>query len=116
MTVNPEIQRIADTIRQAVPTERIYLFGSHAYGTPHKGSDYDFYVIIPEGSMRPIEAMQKSYRALYPIASSIPNVDVVASTQSNFDVMRRRVNSIEEDIAEKGVLLYERHGLGAQMA
>jgi len=116
MAVNQEIQKITELIRQTVPAERIYLFGSHAYGTPHKDSDYDFYVIIPEGSMRPIEAMQKAYRALYPIAASIPNVDVVASTQRNFDLMRRRTNTIEGDIAEKGVLLYERHSLGTQVA
>jgi predicted nucleotidyltransferase len=116
MAVNQEIQKIAEIIRQAVPAERIYLFGSHAYGTPNEHSDYDFYVIIPDGSMRPIEAMQKAYRALYPMASTIPNVDVVASTQRNFDVMRHRVNTIEEDIAGKGVLLYERYGLGTQVA
>ena len=115
MTVNPEIQRIADAIQQAVPAERIYLFGSHAYGTPHKDSDYDFYVIIPEGSMRPIEAMQEAQVALISLGN-IPAVDVVAKTQSKFDQMRNWVNTIEKDVAQKGVLLYERQGLGAQMA
>jgi len=113
MTVSPEIKRIADTIRQAVPAERIYLFGSHAYGTPHKDSDYDFYVIIPEGSMRPIEAMQQAQRALIPLGHRIPPVDVKAATQSKFDQRRNWVNTVEKDVAQKGVLLYERRGLGA---
>jgi len=115
MAVNQEIQRIADTIRQAVPVEKIYLFGSHAYGTPHKGSDYDFYLIIPEGSMRPIEAMQKACRALYPLRN-IPSVDVLANTQKKFDLMNGWVNTVEKDVAQKGVLLYDQHGLGSQMA
>ena len=115
MAVTPEIQRIADTIRDAVPAERIYLFGSHAYGTPREDSDYDFYVIIPEGSMRPIEAMQEAQVALISLGG-IPAVDVKAATQRKFDLMRNWVNTVEKDVAQKGVLLYERRGLGAQMA
>ena len=116
MIVSPEIQRIADAIRQAVPTEKLYLFGSYAYGTPHENSDYDFYIIIPDGSMRPIEAMQEAQRALIPFGAHIPDVDVLAGTQSKFDQMRGWINTVERDIAAKGVLLYERHGLGAQVA
>jgi len=112
MTMNQDIQTIAEVIRQAVPADKIYLFGSYAYGTPHAHSDYDFYIIIPEDSMRPIEAMQKAYRALYPL-DDIPAVDVVASTQKSFDVMQNRVNTIEKDVAQKGVLLYERYGVGS---
>ena len=116
MAVTPEIQQIADIIRQAVPAERIYLFGSHAYGTPHKHSDYDFYVIIPDGSMRPIEAAQKAYQALSPMGSNRPSVDIVAGTQSKFEIMRGRIGAVEKDVAAKGVVLYERHGLGQQVA
>jgi predicted nucleotidyltransferase len=112
MTVTNEIQMIADTIRSAVPAEKIYLFGSYAYGTPNANSDYDFYVIIPEGVMRPIEAMQKSYRALYSL-KNIPDVDIVANTQNKFDLMRGRINTIEQDVAQKGVVLFERHDMGA---
>jgi len=115
MINSSEIQRITDAIRQAVPAERIYLFGSYAYGQPNEDSDYDFYVIIPEGSMRPIEAMQQAQRALIPLGN-IPAVDVLAKTQSKFDQMRNWVNTVEKDVAQKGVLLYEQRGVGAQMA
>jgi hypothetical protein len=64
--------------------------------------------------MRPIEAMQKACRALYPLGD-IPAVDVVASTQKSFDRMRGRVNTIEKDVAQKGVLLFERYGMGTKM-
>ena len=107
MTVTPEIQHIADTIRQAVPVEKIYLFGSYAYGTPHKDSDYDFYLIIPDGAMRPIEAMQGAHRSLIPLRD-IPAVDVKAGTQRKFDQLRNWVGTVEKDVAAKGVLLYER--------
>ena len=112
MIITQDIKTIADTIRKAVPAEKIYLFGSRAYGTPNEYSDYDFYIIIPEDSMRPIEAMQKAHRALYVLGTSIPDVDVIASTQKSFDTMRERINTIEKEVARKGVLLYERHGMG----
>ena len=110
-----EIRQITELFKQAVPVERIYLFGSHAYGTPHKDSDYDFYLIIPEDSMRPIEAMQEAQVALIPLGN-IPAVDVKAATQRKFDQMRGWVNTVEKEVAQKGVLLYERRGMGAQMA
>ena len=115
MAITPEIQQIAELIRQAVPAERIYLFGSHAYGTPHKHSDYDFYVVIPDGSMRPIEAAQRAQRALIPLKGIGP-VDIVAGTQSKFEIMRGRIGAVEKDVAAKGVVVYERHSLDQQVA
>jgi len=41
----------------------------------HKDSDFDIYVVIPDDSMRPIEAMQKTGRALS--RKDIRAVDVI---------------------------------------
>jgi predicted nucleotidyltransferase len=108
MDAKESIKRITNAIAGAVPAEKIYLFGSYAYGVPNKNSDFDFYVIIPENSMRPIEAMRQSQRALCVLEPDAPPIDVVASTQSKFDIMSNRINTIEKEIAQKGVLLYER--------
>ncbi|MCL1873413.1 MAG: nucleotidyltransferase domain-containing protein [Clostridiales bacterium] len=48
MAVNQEIINITEAIKQAVTAEKIYLFGSYAYGTPSKYSDYDFFVVISD--------------------------------------------------------------------
>ena len=104
MAVNQEIQRIADTIRQAVPVEKIYLFGSYAYGTPHKDSDYDFYLIIPEGSMRPMEAMQQAQWALTRKMRRTKPIDILASTRSEFDEMKKLI-TLERTIDRKGIAL-----------
>ena len=53
MEFNQEIINITEAIKQAIPAERIYLFGSHAYGKPNPNSDYDFFVVIPDGGIRP---------------------------------------------------------------
>lgn len=108
-----DLDAITDTIRDAVPTEKIYLFGSHAYGTPNIDSDYDFYVIIPDASMRPIEAMQKIYRALSKTKMRIP-IDVLASYSSKFNE-RKQLSTLENKIAKEGVLLYERDGFNIPM-
>jgi len=115
MAVTPEIQKIADTIRQAVPAERIYLFGSHAYGTPNEHSDYDFFLIIPDGMMRPIEARKLAKRSLIPLRLGAP-VDVLAATHSGFSDMRDKINSVEKEVAQKGVLLFDRRTMGTAVA
>ncbi len=61
--MDPAARRELETIKQAildtVRANGIYLFGSYASGTPDKDSDFDVYVVIPDDSMRPIEARQK---------------------------------------------------------
>ncbi len=53
------IAEIKEQILNTVDVSQIYLFGSYARGTQNSHSDYDFFVVIPDGSMRPLEAMQK---------------------------------------------------------
>lgn len=107
MQTSQDIMTIAETIRETVDCEKIYLFGSHAYGIPNDDSDYDIYVIIPDDAIRPIEVMQKIYNALAKSKMIIP-VDVLAVYASNFQ-QRSKLRTLERKIAREGVLLYERH-------
>jgi predicted nucleotidyltransferase len=50
--VTEEMQNIINALIEELPIEKIYLFGSHAYGTPTDDSDYDFYVLIPNGGIK----------------------------------------------------------------
>jgi predicted nucleotidyltransferase len=100
-----EITAIRDKIVEAVPVEKIYLFGSYAYGTPKEESDYDFYVVIPNGSMRPVEAMQSIYRSMRGIKRK--PMDILAGTVDTFE-RRRSQLTLERTIAENGVVLYEK--------
>ncbi|MDR1051627.1 MAG: nucleotidyltransferase domain-containing protein [Deltaproteobacteria bacterium] len=38
--------------KSAVDCDKIYLFGSYAYGEPTEDSDLDFYVVVPNDSER----------------------------------------------------------------
>ena len=42
-----EIRRFARRVAERFQPEKIILFGSHAYGTPHADSDVDIPVIMP---------------------------------------------------------------------
>jgi len=105
MVMTDEILQIKDTIIKTVPTEKIYLFGSYAYGTPNDNSDYDFYVVIPDGSMRPLDALGDIYMAMRGMKRR--PADILAGTTEIFE-RRSKQLTLERTIAEKGVVLYER--------
>jgi predicted nucleotidyltransferase len=105
MVAPKDIQVIADTILDAVPAESIYLFGSYAYGTPGPSSDYDFFIVVPDNSMRPIEAMRKAQRALAANKRTKP-IDVLAATRMDFARRRAHPNSLEYRVAHEGILLH----------
>jgi predicted nucleotidyltransferase len=106
MAVNQEILNITEAIKAAVPAERIYLFGSYAYGIPNEDSDYDFFVVIPDGSMRPLDAMKQARRSLRTVNRKTP-VDILADYKSRFDD-RKQFNTLERKVATEGMVLYER--------
>src|SRR5947208_15929680 len=41
------IRRFARQVAERFQPEKIILFGSHAYGTPHEDSDVDILVVMP---------------------------------------------------------------------
>ena len=62
-----KLKQISNVIKQSVQAEKIYLFGSYAYGTPNTDSDFDICVIIPDNAIRPVDAIKTIRRALpYP--------------------------------------------------
>jgi predicted nucleotidyltransferase len=108
MPINDEILAIKDTIVKSVDPEKVYLFGSYANGTPHKDSDYDFYVVLQDDSpIKPLDAMRQIRRKLMSIDSWTP-VDLLANYKNRFE-FRSNELTIERRIAKDGVILYERH-------
>ena len=56
------LEELTGIISRTVTVEQIYLFGSYAYGTPNGDSDLDLYVVIPDGSIPPAEAVKRIRR------------------------------------------------------
>ena len=108
-----EIMAITEIIKETVDCEKIYLFGSYAYGEPHKDSDLDFYVVIPDDADRPIEVMHQIRMNLGVLGRTMP-VDIIATRSSRFADLSV-LPSMERKIVREGVLLYEQAGLSQRM-
>ena len=106
MVLNNEITIITEAIKSAIPVERIYLFGSYANGKPSQESDYDFFVLIPDGELKPLDAMREARYSLIPLNRKTP-VDIIADYKSRFE-QRSKLNTLERKIANEGMILYER--------
>ena len=102
-----EIYKIKDIILNTVAVSKIYLFGSYARGTQTPHSDYDFFVVVPNDSIRPLEVMQKIYCALAKETRFIP-VDILASYEEDFERRKNIQATIERTVKNEGVLLYEK--------
>ncbi|MCL2059179.1 MAG: nucleotidyltransferase domain-containing protein [Oscillospiraceae bacterium] len=98
-----EINEIVNIIHNVIPVIEIYIFGSFANGTAGEDSDYDFYVVIPDNSLRAREATWKIREAL--VGKQKRGIDMLVGTQSKF---KNNINtySIENEVAKTGVKLY----------
>jgi predicted nucleotidyltransferase len=103
--INREILNITEAIKQTVPVERIYLFGSYAYGTPNAYSDYDFFIVTPDDGINPIDVARNVRRAIAHIKRHTP-VDIVTNSSSRFDELAK-LPTLERTVAKEGMLLYE---------
>jgi predicted nucleotidyltransferase len=105
--INDDILAIKDSILKTVGDDygKIILFGSYAYRTQRKDSDYDFYVVLKDGGKKLILVLQNIYRQM--CDRGYTPIDVLADYQSQFN-WRSSQPTIERTILNTGVVLYER--------
>ena len=103
--IRKQLDTICRIIQETVEVEKIYLFGSYAYGTPNKDSDFDIYVVIPDGGRNPFDAMRDIVGALF-YRVNMP-VDVLADYASRFQKYKEGP-TLQRKIIREGVLLYDR--------
>ena len=100
---NEEILQMKDRIVDELSPLQVYLFGSCAYGTPGPDSDYDIYIVIGDDQTDWHEQTVRAYKAIRSIRTR--PVDILVGTKSEFE-RRKRYVSIEQEVAQKGILLY----------
>ncbi len=61
---------------------KIYIFGSYAWGQPHKDSDLDLMVIVKESSTKPLHRAKPGLLALADLEIA---KEVLVLTQDEFD-------------------------------
>jgi predicted nucleotidyltransferase len=104
-TIDQEI--LDEAVRRIVSIlkpEAIYLYGSHAYGQPHRDSDVDLFVVVGDSSQSPHERAVAAYRALRGLF--VP-AEVKVATRAEFERQAQWSSSIERIVQDKGKVLYE---------
>jgi len=103
-TIQKELDKLKELIINAIPVEQIYLFGSHAYGIPHKYSDLDLYIVLKDDvPMRDLDAGLQ-IRIAIARKKSMP-VDIVAKKKKDF-ISRLDDITLERTVNRDGILIY----------
>jgi predicted nucleotidyltransferase len=104
-SIHNELNTLINIIVDTVPVEQIYLFGSYAYGTPHKDSDLDLYVVLKdEVPMRELEAMDAIGLATYKKRSRA--IDLLVHKKRKFLDRSTGTTTIEKIVSTKGIKIY----------
>jgi len=102
--IQVELDKLRELIVNAIPVEQIYLFGSYAYGMPHKDSDLDLYVVLKdEAETRELDAVVKILNVIGKVKTK--PVDIIANKKSKY--LRLMTGpTMERKIAREGIKIY----------
>jgi predicted nucleotidyltransferase len=102
--INDDLASIVDTIKGMMPKARIYLFGSHADGTAHIGSDIDLCIVLPTIDKNRFEIMDDIREAVYD--KTMFPIDLLVFSVSEFEKDAGTKSRVQYEVAHKGVLLH----------
>jgi predicted nucleotidyltransferase len=103
-SIQSDLDALTEVIVNTVPVEEIYLFGSYAYGMPHKDSDLDLYVVLKDSAeMRELDAVFKIFHAIGPVKKK--PVDIIANKKSRY-LKLASGPTIERKITREGIKIY----------
>jgi predicted nucleotidyltransferase len=95
------IRRFARVVAERFNPERIILFGSHAYGTPHQDSDVDILVIMPARNRH-----SQAVRIRWEVPAPFP-MDLLVRTPQELTRRLEEGDTFLTEIVSKGKILYE---------
>jgi predicted nucleotidyltransferase len=99
--IRAELDILTELIINTIPVEQIYLFGSYAYGIPHKDTDLYLYVLLTE--IRELDATVKILGAIGKVKTK--PVDIIANKKNNY--LRLTTGpTMERRIAKEGIKIY----------
>src|SRR5579864_4284850 len=95
------IRRFARQVAEQFRPEKIILFGSYAYGTPHEDSDVDILVVMPARNQ-----IDQAVRIDRVIDAPFP-LDLIVRTPKNMKWRLEEGDSFLTEVVSKGKVLYE---------
>lgn len=101
------ILEITGRLVEQLSPDRVYLFGSFATGNYQRDSDFDFYIVMPDGE-NVGSAADRAYKSIRYVQKR--PVDIVVGTSSRFDRIGPSRDSllVEGEVYRHGLLLYQR--------
>ena len=99
-----EINELKDSFVNNLLPVKIYLFGSFAEGKSNEDSDFDFYIVVDDSQNDMLALTAKAYKSIR--FKQKRAVDIIVNTQKEFDIRKKRLMSVENEVEQKGVLLY----------
>lgn len=102
-----EIKNIVNKFSEILSPKKVILFGSYANGNFNDESDYDFYIIMPNGYDNLNDISAKAYGCLRGIRTR--PVDILVDTEDSFERLSNR-KTIERTVKKDGIILYEKRG------
>lgn len=104
--VTPELlKEVTLRLVKELNPEEIILFGSHAWGTPHKSSDIDLFIIVPDGIPN-FDRIEWGVRADRCLDDLMLDVDIWVTKRFTIDRARKVFGTLEKKIMEQGKVLY----------
>ena len=98
----PAIRKLAREIAAKFQPEKIILFGSYAYGTPHQDSDVDLLVIMPARN-----EIDQAVRVRQATDHPFP-LDLIVRTPYTMKWRLKEGDSFLREVVQKGKVLYSR--------
>lgn len=102
---NKELQSILDRLIAEYHPQRVIMFGSHAWGTPHEDSDVDLF-IVKDTAQRFLERCFEVRQLLTPVRQELP-LDIIVMTPQEIERRKTAGDPFITQILEEGTLLYE---------
>jgi predicted nucleotidyltransferase len=96
------IRRFAREVAEKFHPDKIILFGSYAYGTPHADSDVDILVVMPARNQ-----LDQAFKIHWTIQPPFP-LDIIVRTPKNLKWRLEEGDSFLMEVVSKGKVLYEK--------
>jgi predicted nucleotidyltransferase len=96
------IQKLVREIAEKFHPDKIILFGSYAYGKPHRDSDVDLLVVMPAWN-----EISKASRIACAVDRSFP-LDILVRTPENLRWRMEEGDWFLREAVGKGLVLYEK--------